>query len=294
MQFDEPIFVLGNPRSGTTLLRLMLNAHADICIPPECGFIQWWFQKHQNWSIQNNNHKDIAAFISDLQTSKKMESWKLDGLLLAKIIQENKPVDYAGLCAMVYYTFSIQQQNTSKYWGDKNNYYIDSTELLQQLYPRGKYIMIIRDGRDVAVSYRSVEKMNTDSVYKPTLPQSIDVIAESWKANNEKLLQFFNQSSIAHLIIRYEDLVQQPKDILQNICTWLGLSSDENMLQYFVSNKTMEDEPAAFLPWKMKTLGAPDPARIGQYKTALSETEINKFELIAFPLLSKFGYLKND
>ncbi|MFZ1798494.1 MAG: sulfotransferase, partial [Chitinophagaceae bacterium] len=100
MLFDEPIFVLGNPRSGTTLLRLMLNAHADICIPPECGFIQWWFQKYQSWSTQNNNHEDVAAFISDLQTSKKIETWKLDDLLLAKIILENKPVDYAGLCAM--------------------------------------------------------------------------------------------------------------------------------------------------------------------------------------------------
>lgn len=294
MLFDEPIFVLGNPRSGTTLLRLMLNAHANICIPPECGFIQWWFEKYQNWDSQNNNHEDVAAFISDLQTSKKIETWKLDGWLLAKIIQENKPVDYAGLCAMVYYTFSIQQNKTSKYWGDKNNFYIDSTELLQQLYPRGKYIMIIRDGRDVAVSYRSVEKMNTDSIYKPKLPQSIEIIAESWKANNEKLLQFFNQSSIAHLIIRYEDLVQQPKDVLQNICNWLGLSFDENMLQYFERNKTRGDEPAAFLPWKMKTLEAPDTDRIGQYKTALSEIEIHQFETIASQLLSKFGYLKND
>ncbi len=43
MELNRPIIVLGNPRSGTTMFRLMLTAHSEICIPPECGFFQWYY-----------------------------------------------------------------------------------------------------------------------------------------------------------------------------------------------------------------------------------------------------------
>lgn len=45
----EPVFIIGSPRSGTTLLRLMMNSHPRIVVPPECGFAVWWYEKYQHW-----------------------------------------------------------------------------------------------------------------------------------------------------------------------------------------------------------------------------------------------------
>jgi len=290
MKINEPLFVLGNPRSGTSLLRLMLNAHHAITIPPECGFIEWWYVKYKDWYVQHNNDADIAAFITDLQQSKKIETWKLDYILLAQIIKEQQPVNYGHLCALVYYTFSLQQNKKPAFWGDKNNYYIHKLDVLKQIYPLGKYIMIIRDGRDVAASYRGVEKIVTASSYKPQLPQAIDAIAKEWVTNNEIILQFLKQEGAGHLIIRYEDLVIETSKELQRICSWLQIAFDENMLEYYIRNKTNEDEPAALLDWKRKTLEAPDAGKIGQYLTALSLQEIDTFEAISNNLLRSFGY----
>jgi hypothetical protein len=45
----KQVFIIGNPRSGTSLLRIMLNSHSSMVVPPECGFIQWWYQKYKDW-----------------------------------------------------------------------------------------------------------------------------------------------------------------------------------------------------------------------------------------------------
>jgi len=290
MNFDQPIFILGNPRSGTTLLRLMLNAHPLLCIPPECGFMEWWHNKYQYWNVQHNNDSDITDFISDLKTSKKIETWKLDYSLLMQTIKEQRPTGYGQLCALVYYTISIQQNKKAEHWGDKNNYYIHRLQLLQQLYPEAKYLMIIRDGRDVAVSYRGVEKLVTASVYKPKLPQAINDIAGEWLVNNNNILDFLKHSPVQHLIIRYEDLVTDSTSVLKKICLWLKIGFDENMLLYYKQNGMNEKEPASLIDWKKKTLEAPDANRIGQYKTEIAGSEIKAFESIAGILLKAFNY----
>jgi len=61
-------FILGNPRSGTSLLRLMLNANTHIVSPPESGFLHWWYKKYNAWSTADNSKENIAAFVKDLST----------------------------------------------------------------------------------------------------------------------------------------------------------------------------------------------------------------------------------
>ena len=56
-------FILGNPRSGTTLLRLMLNSHPKLGVPPECGMIQWWNEKYKNKNLQDV----YDTFINDIK-----------------------------------------------------------------------------------------------------------------------------------------------------------------------------------------------------------------------------------
>ena len=71
---SNPFFILGNPRSGTTLLRLMLDAHPKMTVPPECGFIVWFYDKYKSWSDSDKSTLNIQMFIEDLQTAKKISS----------------------------------------------------------------------------------------------------------------------------------------------------------------------------------------------------------------------------
>jgi Sulfotransferase family len=288
---NNPIFILGNPRSGTTLLRLMLNAHPEICIPPECGFIEWWYDKYCNWKTDfNNNDEKLKSFIVDVLSSKKMETWNLNETIVKEIIKKENPSNYAELCACVYFTFSLHQNKKIKYWGDKNNYYIHKLPLMKKLYPSAKFIFIIRDGRDVAVSYRNVEQIETASEYKPKLPQQIEAISKEWVQNNEQVLSFLKDSSSDHIMLRYEDLVRQTKKQLCKICEFVGIEFNHSMLNYYRKNNQQGDEPLATLDWKKKTLEAPDESRVGQFHSKLSQKETIYFENTAGDLLKTFGY----
>src|SRR5690606_37957059 len=122
----KKVFILGNPRSGTSLFRLMMNSHQSILAPPECGFMQWWHVKYQNWSIADSIQKNrLVEFISDLLSSKKIESWKIDRQSLLDYLLETKPTTYGELVERVYLYWGGEKRMQAKVIADKNNYYIN-------------------------------------------------------------------------------------------------------------------------------------------------------------------------
>ncbi len=292
MNENGPFFILANPRSGSSLLRIICDSHPNICIPPESGFMEWWYLKYQKWSISDSiNPHTIDVFIRDLLTSKKFETWQFNIEVFKNIIRNELPKNYAELIACVYLSFGKQRGKEVTVWGDKNNYYIHKTEILNKLYPNAKYIHLVRDGRDVAVSYLALKNLKTDSLYAPKLPQTVEAIAEEWHNNNTMLLDFFNSIPKARIFtMTYEELLRDIKGTSQKITSFLGLAFDEEMLRYHEINKEYSIEPKATLDWKQKTLEAPDLTNIGKYKKMLSNDALRSFVAIAGPTLKYFQY----
>jgi len=184
--FKNPFFIIGNPRSGTTLLRLMLNAHPDITVPPECGFALWLAEKYKNY-----NDYDVflyKQFASDVLESKKFETWDVAKNDLLDYFEEIKPTQYSDLVDCVYKTYAKKSKKNPSITGDKNNYYINHLYDINKFFPMSKFIYIIRDGRDVACSYNRVNKIGFKSKYKPNLPRGIKNIAVEWKKSCEIIL----------------------------------------------------------------------------------------------------------
>ena len=93
---NNPIFILANPRSGSSVFRLILNSTSNTIFPPECGFIQWLYPKYKNWSLDK-----IDEFCLDVINSKKMEGWNLSHTNLSLHIRASKPnlmQKYAFMC----------------------------------------------------------------------------------------------------------------------------------------------------------------------------------------------------
>jgi hypothetical protein len=293
MELLRPVFVLGNPRSGTTLLRLMMHAHPEICIPPECGFLEWWHEKYRDWSLEDSHGVRTDLFLSDLKQSRKIETWELDFGQVKDRIRSSGPGCYAELVAQVYLAYAYGRgKKLLKIWGDKNNYYLRRTELLNALFPEARYILIVRDGRDVACSYRELSKLQSDSPYKPELPVEIDEIAREWNDNNQSVLNFFQRINGGRCwIVRYEDLVQSPALRLSELCSFLQIAYSTRMLDYDMYNRKDGTEPSSTLDWKRKTLQKPDTDKVGVFRADLSQEEVNVFNQIAHPMLSNFNYL---
>lgn len=285
----RPLFIIGNPRSGTSLLRLMLTNHSDICIPPECGFIQWWFNKYGNWTKSDTQNKiKVESFITDLSQSKKIETWNLDFKKLSFEIETEAPESYPELCKLVIKRYANQQQKKPFYLGDKNNYYLKHLSLISELFPDARFVSIVRDGRDIACSYRKLQNLDTTSPYKPQLSVEIRDIALEWVSNLEKTEKLFTSLEKDNYIwVRYEDLVTLPQKTLQRLSDFLDIPYQENMLNYYTSHL----EPKALLAWKKKTLEKPDASNTKKYLKELSKEEVSEFEAIGQDMLKAFNYV---
>jgi hypothetical protein len=287
----DKVFILGNPRSGTSLFRLMLNSHSMINATPECGFLHWWYEKYADWDSSCVTSNRLDEYISDLESSKRIEDWKMDyAQLKEKIVQEN-PDNYAKLGEIVYVFYGEQKGKKAKVIADKNNYYINHFNDLNEIWPDAKYILVVRDGRDVACSYLNIETLVTNSPYKPKLSTDIKTIAKEWLTNNQNVLSFSESlNNNQFMVIRYEDFVKDSELYLTKVCNFLGLNFESNMLNYYIKNAKEQDEPLSSLDWKKKTLEKPDKDNIGKYKMELEKQSIEEFNTTATDLLQKFNY----
>lgn len=291
-----PVFIIGNPRSGTTLLRLMLNNHRSIVVPPECGFAVWWYQKYGDWGKESSyDQQMMVRFLQDLSTSKKIETWNLDFDTLGEFIRALQPENYSELVSCVYVFFGSSMGKRFRRWGDKNNFHILWIGLLHELFPNALFVHIVRDGRDVACSYKKLASQRIHSKYAPRLPNDIADIATEWTTNIEEAVSSFAAIGWDRVCeVRYEDLVANTQAELMRVCDFLNEPYDDRMLRYYELNRAEQQEPTEFLIWKAKTLERPTTSEIGKYQRELDNQDIKLFEARAWHLLKRYGYVQNS
>lgn len=268
---NPPYFIIANPRSGSSIFRILLNHHSNTIFPPECGFIQWLYSKYKNW-----NPNKVNEFVKDVLNSKKMEGWNLMHEPLLTYIKLTNPTSYAEACYLVYKYYGELNGKDVKVWGDKNNYYIDYLNELNKIYPNAKYINLTRNPKDICVSYLNLQKIEDGVKYKPNVPTNIKDIASSIKSNQTKVNNFLSQINPSKVYnINYEDLMVSPQEELIKIGSFLGLDFI-NVLSNF-NSKIYFDEPEITLKWKEKIKGALDPSRINTYINHPQLKEIEKY-----------------
>lgn len=289
MENNNTTFILGNPRSGTSLFRLMLNSHPNIVCPPESGFGHWWLAKYNDWSITDLESTRLNDFLRDLFSSKKFETWYLNKEEVREFILKRRPEDYAGLISCIYLAYG-QNPDEIKVLADKNNYYIHHIEDLEKIWPNSKYIHIIRDARDVACSYIDNAKLRTDSPYKPDLSTDIDFIANEWCENNQKIAFLKKSNPENYLLVKYEDLILNTMETLVRCTSFLNVDFSDQMLNYFKNSDVKKIEPIATIDWKRKTMEKPDKNRVKRYLTDLDDKQQKRFLDIAKSSLEEYGY----
>lgn len=287
-QWKKPIFIIGNPRSGTSLLRLMLTCHSNIIIPPESHFFLWLEEKYKNWDF----NADINEFLNDLYNSTKFETWEIDKEDLKTFLLKSKIKSFPSIISNIYLFYGIlHNKKEIIYWGDKNKLWKEKLPKIIEYFPNAKFIHLVRDGRDVACSFKELNKNMSSSVYAPKLPSEINDIAKRWNFNIDTILNFFKENKIANLCtVRYEDLIMDTEKELRKICEYLELPFDYNMNNYLELNEKENFEPIEFLDWKAKLKSLPDKNNIGKYKRILTANEILMFEKITSVNLKRFNY----
>src|ERR687891_146613 len=95
---DRPFFIIGSARSGTTLLRLMLNAHREVAVPPESRFIT------ELW--QGQEEIDVESLLSRLASHKRFEAWDLPLEAVRDELVKVENADYASVIEAAYTAYA--------------------------------------------------------------------------------------------------------------------------------------------------------------------------------------------
>lgn len=282
-------FVVGVPRSGTTLLRLMLDAHPQLAIPSESGIAL----ALESVAGIDESPAALAHALTSLDTWSDVAWSAEDGEQEELLRALFAGVDPWSLGAGVRAVFAAYAARHGKpRWGDKTPVHCLHMTTLQALLPEARFVHIHRDGRDVAVSLRG---LSID-------PGGVEAVAAMWRDQIEEARR---QSAglRGYREVRYEQLVAEPEPILRDLCDLLELDFDPAMLRPHERaaarhGELMERRQAAGRPmtrevherWQGHTERPPDPSRAGRWRSELSEEEVARFERVAGPLLEQLGY----
>lgn len=259
-------FVVGRPRSGTTLLRTLFDAHPNVIVPAECQLIINLYPKYGktlNWSLER-----LDEFYHDLYKQWRFDVWPIDRDSLYKSLMACEGENtYSTIIKVVYYEYhSIYGHNLLLALGDKNPGYTIYTERLIKIFPEAKFIHIIRDYRDNFVSIRNVDF---------ELP-FISLTVSKWKYFVKKFRKAAEHHPGTHLEVRYEDLVARPEEMFRDLCEFIGIPFSSIPFSFYKkSGEALKSYPKKLVKkYHSSLMKKVNTSRVGLWKKELTEKEV--------------------
>ncbi|HEX9141387.1 MAG TPA: sulfotransferase, partial [Gaiellaceae bacterium] len=202
-----PVLVLGVRRSGTTLLRVMLDRHSELAVPDESYFVPQLADRHLR-------RVDPDAFVDDLRRIDTLTEWNVPLDKVRRRLRTGMPIGAA--IATVYAVYA--EERGKERWGDKTPMYMQNLHLLERLFPDALFVHLIRDGRDAATSFLSMPKgLMTETWMQP---ESVAEFACQWRAEVKAARRLgWRVGGSRYLEVRYEALVQDVEMVLRRIST---------------------------------------------------------------------------
>jgi hypothetical protein len=267
----SPLLVLGVRRSGTTLLRVMLDRSSQLAIPDESYFVPQLAARHRG-------PIDAASFLDDLRRIRTLAEWGVDPERVGERLRDGmRPGD---AIAAVFETYAADRGKGR--WGDKTPMYMQYLPLLEELFPRAQFVHIVRDGRDVARSFLAMPEGIVTQTWAH--PRSVPDFACEWRTEVEAAQQLGARvGPERYREVRYEALVAGPERELRAICTFAGLSYEPELLRH------TEDAAASSRPHQ-QSLNRPLTPGIRDWRKEMSAADAAAFEDVAGGLLEALGY----
>jgi hypothetical protein len=275
MESFRPIFIVGCHRSGKTLLRLMLDSHPMMAVPPESYFLTEAVWRRDQLTDPSGAVRP-AEFLQWLNRHPRFQKWGVPIDEVRSRLQQNDPLTLSAALAAPFEAYARRQGKVR--WGDKTPVYVRHLPSLISLYPEGTIVHLIRDGRDVAAS-------TSARGYIPEIWST----AYHWKSMVSAGQRDGALLGDRYLEIRYEAFVAAPKEMLQMICDRAGLPYDDAMMDYPKRFKTAVLKHRQERRIKMGVAQPPTPG-LRNWREELTQAQVGAFEAVAGDLLQDLGY----
>ena len=267
------VFIVGCGRSGTTMLRSMFDSHPDIAIPGESGFI--WQRRAR---YEGASGFDAHRFVDYLLEHRRFRRWGLEPSAVKATLLDPAPDNYEDALRRLYRLYA-DSRGVERY-GDKTPGHVLRIPQLADLFGEARIIHLIRDGRNVALSYMDIKEWG---------PSRIAEAAMHWRRRVEqgrKDGQALGPGRYQE--VTYEALVDDPETELRRLASFADLAFHDSMLHYF--ERAPEVLTTELHPHRHQGLFKPPTKGLRDWRTKMDEDDIGCFEAVAGDTLTAFGY----
>jgi hypothetical protein len=282
--------IVGAPRSGTTLLRLMLDAHPALAIPPETHFLPACVELARGPSP---TAEQLVACVT--RSPAEMPAWidfGLDESVYAASVRGLQPPLSVRDGVRAFYRLYAQAHGKVR-TGDKTPGYVQHIGAIGELLPEARFVHIIRDGRGAMASLRTMW-------FAPS--RDMAELARYWRTQVTA-----GKAAAAEgypvLEVRYEALLETPEIELRRICAFVDLDFDQRMLRYHErAAERLTEHQGRVLPTgavltpeqrRAQQASATQPlqlARRDSWRATLTAADVQSFQAVAADLLTELGY----
>lgn len=279
MASTDPIFIIGTERSGSNLLRVILTSHSRIDVPHPPHVMKYFAHLEPRYGDldRRENLDRLAGDVLRL-LAVHIHPWQVT-VHRARLVDEAEPKDLLGLL------FGLQQQHMERAgkarWGNKSTFMLDHVDRVRAHRPGARFLWLVRDPRDVAVSSRQ-------SVFSPFHPYFTARLWAAQQAECEALWRRLGPEVVLRL--RYEDLLADPEATVREVCRFLGEDFELQMLRY---HETEGVRRGAALSESWRNTAAPvlrDNA--GRWRGRLRDEELAAVEQVCGPMMDHLGYAR--
>ena len=273
---DELFFIIGSPRSGTTLLERILNRHSRVFIPPETEFFY-------RLMLQGLLGKPFDAGQASRFLDSYLECRPATMLGLTKTPELKRRLledadDYGTLFLRLMDVLRGPSQKPR--YGEKTPHHLQSATAILELFPKACMIAMVRDGRAVTRS----------RLQKPGWEDNLYAAARIWKRDSERLVKLMQRHGDRRiLVVRYEELIADASRVVGQVCEFLGEAFQSEMLD------PAADEGSRFSDyyqqsWMAKASEHINAKSVDAWRSAFLPKELALINHLQGPNLRYWGY----
>jgi hypothetical protein len=262
-----PLLILGVRRSGTTLLRVMLDRHSQLAVPDETYFVPQLADRHLLRLDPDDFVEDVSRVVEWDLPLQKLRARLRDGMTVGAAI------------GTVYAVYA--EERGKRRWGDKTPMYMQNLRVLERLFPDALYVHLIRDGRDAALSFLALPRGIVTETWMH--PRTAADFACQWHTEVAAARRLGRRVGGRYLEVRYESLVDEVDPVLRRICEFAGLDYEPQMADY-AGTVDVSAKP------HQRRLTQPPTKGVRDWRTQMSADDVAAFEHVAGGLLRELGY----
>lgn len=263
IQKQNKIFIAGCGRSGTTLLRMIINSHPDVYIPIESMFFVDY--------LKYGAYLPSSVFRMMFFNEPMLKKWYKGGRIKS---------DIASVISEVHELAA--KKNSAKIWGQKTPRFIREIELFEKNISNIKWILIYRDPRAV-ISSMLQTKNQTNSIIKA---------CKRWKKDNRVIIDLMDAPKPNIMLVKYENLILNMDESIKAIFKFIGISVPDiaDIINQEIDNSLVSGNPK--YNTSVRSGLKSDIRKIDSWKRKLSFKEIAYIERYCHEEMNRLSYYK--